>query len=1569
MRTRFLSKDYFFADGVVESLRGFAFLTLPAPCLPALHPPCAGGMFSYDLDICVDFPNGSTIDKFPFDRALSQFLSDVVPEVSSAGEQKSPRISAQNAGSEESGMVISQVHDRFVGCKGNESFEIIQFEIVEVDSFQREDIIPSKVDDEGIRFGTAGFGISVDVVFVEPFETIPYPKEVYDSTYLVENILVNSNLDRGGFHPAEDSCTFNGTLVGFNTLPRFEVREICFKHDKCPCSEAFNILVPYLKDDHVQGSENSAIPKDFNTQPIDYDILKYSSVKAPAEQIPDCIPISLNFIIDMDILSLKGNIFQVKGTALCPGESNGNYFQTPCLVSLQEVQILDLFTFDCFPMLGIAETVEDKETFNPKNNEDILPIESFYESVISSELCLVDDTFKSLPTPILCEDKKLTSLNLILDNILGAQRMHTVSASDGIYLDWHPLTEDTCNQKTCSTHINSLMTVQTYHIAPDMKLLEEESVDFYINILDDRFEVSDISENQKSPRKLNRSTLNTDKVLANCASSHILQTENKIEQKLRNQNTDRVSFLFGTMSQSNDLNFFVNARRGITSKTSSGDTEKQCTRGVAIPPSASAGTAALSDSAVVVVHHGNVEEHLAVLSDHILEIVRNIQKTYLAVLKNETDLQQNLHSFPVPEDLELLKFPTLKMMALVTKMSSENEGFLPLIGLGVMKQLAHFLCYFGIHTAHNYMRKISQESEYLKTRLSSTYYLVKDALRKAEKGHLESHPVLSIIEGILKRKTRQKREKTLIVAEKLFWYPLSRKLTSMKIKFHELVHSNDVVEHPDIRHQELRNSILEALPHSDCFIVSLEQVSETFPLNKFCHILEYGGCHASSRICNHTAKLVPSLQVDFIKVKLEDHADVVSFCEGGSQPPQYMMDIRSKYVTDLLKFSPSREIRNAVSSESANKVEATRDAESTSGGPYPNNTSANSSPSPETVIIVNIQNSEKEMLISRRSSYQKILETEKAGVQVVEREVDLPLDLILTASVCLIWYDIKNVRIAAAETEESSNISRFMETLATSILMSVSFAFSGCILIFEGESNFFEAVMEFSDALYAAAASLDIHFQLFCSYSPESTDEIVHGCIKNSGRINKEFLRWSLEERIQAVGKYQVPDESMTLFSYLCRYGELGESKSGTTECSSIDSDLSSGKVQFHCKGQRRSTSDAIKSPMDDRLHFRPQSNPDKDVFESSKQPNRFRMGDIFSMKGMLQRAGNHKNPGIDEVLGDKWDLKTSDSHILDQNGVGGCEHVCEDLNGEVINWNFDFLDDGFQSAGNNVDISRTETITGKSQLTSRYRYGSANNVFPPASDINCDDTWATMKHHYQVPEMKNIGRKNNAASKEDLLLVNRYGNFKRESYPHDLNILESAKRQKLMTNFCGNLFTNGNHMSREQEGSTSTADLLNRIKEKSKMKPKPLPSNTYFDRPGSSKNRDKCSLRRSPSTVDSYRYRGGCRQKTTSRQKCHRNIGKPLGPSKEKNPSAVMVPTWTPTDKRARLLNSHIEIFCPGICDWLSKVIADRETQILSSNKKNVIFYILNMWKDTKSVTQLALVRSTKEKNEVDMR
>ena len=44
---------------------------------------------------------------------------------------------------------------------------------------------------------------------------------------------------------------------------------------------------------------------------------------------------------------------------------------------------------------------------------------------------------------------------------------------------------------------------------------------------------------------------------------------------------------------------------------------------------------------------------------------------------------------------------------------------------------------------------------------------------------------------------------------------------------------------------------------------------------------------------------------------------------------------------------------------------------------------------------------------------------------------------------------------------------------------------------FEGESNFLAAIMESSDTIYAAAASLDMNLQLLFSYILESTDEII----------------------------------------------------------------------------------------------------------------------------------------------------------------------------------------------------------------------------------------------------------------------------------------------------------------------------------------------------------------------------------------------------------------------------------------------------------------------------------------------
>ncbi|KAH7848201.1 hypothetical protein Vadar_025421 [Vaccinium darrowii] len=260
---------------------------------------------------------------------------------------------------------------------------------------------------------------------------------------------------------------------------------------------------------------------------------------------------------------------------------------------------------------------------------------------------------------------------------------------------------------------------------------------------------------------------------------------------------------------------------------------------------------------------------------------------------------------------------------------------------------------------------------------------------------------------------------------------------------------------------------------------------------------------------------------------------------------------------------------------------------------------------PYTVVVVNTLNYDKEMIISRRSTYQKILAMEKQGAQVVERDLKMPVDVIISTAICLVWYDCKNIgKKASAPDESSSYLALCIGNIAANVLTSLSFAFSSCILVFEGESSFLSAVMESSDELYAAAASLRIDLQLFCSYSSELTDEIILSCIGCASKLIShtypkmpesetyaesfltsfpsinplsahailssvpiliEFLEWSHEHRILAMQKYHVPGESVSLFTTLCKYGEREDSRSAMTDCSSS---VSSAPDSENCHGK-----------------------------------------------------------------------------------------------------------------------------------------------------------------------------------------------------------------------------------------------------------------------------------------------------------------------------------------------------------------------------------------------------------------
>jgi hypothetical protein len=65
------------------------------------------------------------------------------------------------------------------------------------------------------------------------------------------------------------------------------------------------------------------------------------------------------------------------------------------------------------------------------------------------------------------------------------------------------------------------------------------------------------------------------------------------------------------------------------------------------------------------------------------------------------------------------------------------------------------------------------------------------------------------------------------------------------------------------------------------------------------------------------------------------------------------------------------------------------------------------------------------------------------------------------------------------------------------------FKFFVFLLGFEVEFNFLSTVMESSDGLYAAAKGLGIDLQIFFSYSPELTNEVMINCIKSTAILTR----------------------------------------------------------------------------------------------------------------------------------------------------------------------------------------------------------------------------------------------------------------------------------------------------------------------------------------------------------------------------------------------------------------------------------------------------------------------------------
>ncbi|XP_059667076.1 protein SHORTAGE IN CHIASMATA 1 isoform X2 [Cornus florida] len=1593
MRTRFLNIDYF--NSTSETLE---FLRLPLPELPPsnfqdFH--CFNEVYVLSLSL--------EIERSPIGDALSKFFSDVLPHTINvdvgdfANEHCSrkacfdePRLfSSQNSTeirtSEKENEITFDARDE-------NRFEVVQFETPELDVFV-ENACFSEKEDMQIFFEVLEAENIPDML--NPEFTVQYPFEIQQSVYSIDDITQKYHIEQKACFSEEDGSFGDQFHLCHHIFPLLEVDEISLGISSSISREdEFLLLLENMEPkDWTQVDEVAVDCRELLVS-VNIDILDYFLSK-------QCLESELAFsevFLKTDVPCIIELSLGEENYAFHPGtrEESVNIFL------FEDLQFVDLDSSEFFNIFPNSQLVKEPEMCEQVFSEE-MNIRNFDDLIVSHELALADEMFKSLPVPILSDHEKISSLYAFVEEMLSDLKPQSLSASDDIYLDWHLLESDNCNCNIYSSCRNVFEEINTYSIDSDKKCIDDGMLILDFVFSGDTPNGRNIEENKEiltttfagiSVVHGRRNRI----ALSKLQNDGCQETGNR--EVLTDINAEKMSSIVDPMPQFNDLDFFINLHKATTGKNSK-PADKASDIKATFPTVSSGVPVAACATSIGQLQLWDIKLHRIKLSHDFLGLIDNFQNIYLAILKNETELA--VTQYLAVDNLKLLSLPYEKLMNCMKKTSTQgtllshgSDNGMAFVTLCAIKRMAWYLCYYGIHTTHIYANNLCRGLESIKFRLSSLQSLIEDEHVKANKDITKSHPSLSVIQQILQSNINQSSLKVLIVAENFFWWPLKRLLTSMKLSFIELQNFHMNTSQLDVNHSnEVTDATMDAMLHADCSFISHEYVSASLPFDKFGIILEYGGSRDSSRVSTVSPKLVGFPHLHFLKVELENSSVPKALCEGADIPrnfgftmkgdPHYTtLNESNQKLEELLNFVPVEIKYDMGSLDAAYKVEACCMPLPVPCAPLSLEskqicTSVHSFP--ETIIIVNTQNFEKEMIISRRSTYQRILAMEKEGSQVLERELNLPVDVIISAAVCLAWFDCRNIgKKATAPNEASSCLPLCVENIAANVLTSLSFTFSGCILVFEGESSFLSAILESSDELYAAAASLGIDLQLFCSYSSELTDEIILSCIGYATKLTKgvypkmsesetlaesflttfpsinplsahailssggmlvEFLEWSHENRISSIRKYHVPDESVTLLSAVCRYGEREDSKSGTTDCSSVSSvpDFEICQSDTARKKHKHIGSlHKIGVSMDDLFNFDSLKQNDSwmsegpVIFDETEKPSVSFNDDLFGQKtvsglSMMMSPSRSCKPNDyrmsrgpedsdeirksnfplnDKFLGQKQGMDRVLINKLDQRCKNNSKNMREDFIGEVIDiddsslipQDFSSIADskGFSPLVHEID---KDPAVGNSATARRLSFSSSClPTFPTAAEISSDsDVWISVEDHGESAKEGTYQHSNRDFYNN--YLPSRHKMLFEEDRRHKTAPnFQSSFQEKDTPQYGGTPISNATRLAQAQQGSPWMVELVNRIKEKSRLRQQSLPCDMSPPCFGYSRNVSKVTKRKSPSILDFYRYRGGS---TPKKILDHKRQKRSVQPSKNEKSSVSLPPTLTPLDKRAR--------------------------------------------------------------------
>ncbi|CAH8383611.1 unnamed protein product [Eruca vesicaria subsp. sativa] len=1245
MRGRFLNIDYFSTppSHVYEAL---GFLNLPAPNnfpAPLFHD-TREEFLRFEPVEGFSLP----IDNLPIGDALSKFLADVVPD----------RVPVDDDAFE---MDYSSLGDelRFILGRGDRKFleksegsaveekAILDFNIVQMETpemdFEMENKLSSKIED--LQCLSKVLEIENEPVkFEESDVIIQNSSEIKQKIYSVDCIASDYTTE-DSTSVKEDEC-FRKNRPWFRdaVFPLLEVDEVNLKElsSLSMLDKVFSVLETIEPRD--LDTESSLV---INSKELigskEYDLLDILSTDCYSNKSvqSDLVPQEVDMVTILEIPNPEGR-FQFE---------QGKLGDDVVSVNFEEVQILDVEISDVFGGFLCLQQAAEPEVCPGMFSEE-MNFKNFDELVVSSELAFADDAFKSLPTPILHDNEITRSLELVYENYLSKIKPQAFPASNDIYLPLNLLEETkhnheahffgypseeivTCNIDCDLESLEGDKWVYDFVFSKDVfcePIVERCTEPFYgISILDEQPPVNTSYRLSENP----------------CP-------ETGAGECGRGDSAKKAAMLFKSMSAFDDLSFFMDPQKAVIEESLESRVEANKTDNHKIT-STNAKASCASGGIHPIPRTEDMILHSVRPSENILALVRDFEKSYLTLVKDEPELISTLSE----DKLKLLSISKGKLIDCIRKenvhktRSADDKTFTFALLLAI-KQMTWYLCFFGIRVAYLYLNKLSRSSNPMKLGLHTLYSSFESEHMSTETDITRSHPSLAVIQGILQSKFVRGNSKALLLAEKVFWSSLKRLLVSMGLSYSELNSPSPSGNQPNLNEA----TELFFLPTTDCLLVAYERISPSFPVENFSVIVEYGCPNASPKVSS-LLKLNSFPCFHFIKVELDMSSACGQLSAGVTVPYSLKMvkgdefETKTGWLEEVLNFVPLESVCSAGSSETTKESEFNSVPQECGRKTGVNEQGVLSDQ--RAVIVVNTKTVDKEMIISRRRTYQKVLAMEREGVQVVERDSDLPVDLMLSPAICLVWYDCGNVsKKSDATIGASSSSLSWIGDIATNVLTSLSFGFSTCVMVFEGEPTSLATVMDSSDELYAAAGSLGISLQIFCSSSADLTDEIILRCIKSSVKSSQvhtkmpesetlaesfltkfpsvnpltahvilssagsllEFMKLPHTSKVQMLQKYHVPEESVELFSSLCRYGAREDSKSVMTDSSSSissgpDSDTHHFSVHSGSKRKQYSTGkDEI--DMDDLVHRVPSTE-----FSGTKRKHSgdFQLDDSWSSK------------------------------------------------------------------------------------------------------------------------------------------------------------------------------------------------------------------------------------------------------------------------------------------------------------------------------------------------------------------